>query len=190
MTNFGPTYLDRNELLEIPFGSIGENVLINRRVNFVEVENIYIGSNVRIDADVTILATGKVVIGSYVHIGAQSYMVGRAGIILMDFSGLSQGVKLYSITDDYSGRSLTNPTVPRHLSNVQEAQIRIGRHVIIGSGSVVLPGCNIEDGCSIGALSIVKNSLDSWGIYAGCPVKRIKSRSKNLLALEREIQNN
>ncbi len=31
------------------------------------------------------------------------------GIVMEDFSGLSQGVRIYSRTDDYSGKFLTNP---------------------------------------------------------------------------------
>ena len=31
---------------------------------------------------------------------------------MKDFSGISQGVKIYSNNDDYSGNFMTNPTVP------------------------------------------------------------------------------
>ena len=106
-----------------------------------------------------------------------------------DFSGLSQGVRIYSGTDDYSGQALTNPTVPHQYLNVHIAPVRLGRHVIIGSGSVILPGVTIGEGSAVGALSLVTKSLDDWGIYSGVPVKRLKSRSRKLLELENDLLN-
>jgi acetyltransferase-like isoleucine patch superfamily enzyme len=87
-------------------------------------------------------------------------------------------------SDDYSGSAMTNPTVPPEFTHVSQAPVVLGRHVIIGSGSIVLPGSCLGDGVSIGALSLVKESLDPWGIYAGIPVKRLRDRSKELLELE------
>jgi galactoside O-acetyltransferase len=107
---------------------------------------------------------------------------------MQDFSGLSQGARIYSCSDDYSGNSLTNPTVPGEYLNLKIAPVIIGRHVIIGSGSVVLPGCSIQEGSSVGALSLVTKSLESWGVYLGIPAKRIKSRSKKLLERELELR--
>ena len=65
--------------------------------------------------------------------------------------------------------------------------MRLGRHVIVGSGSVVLPGVVIGDGCSVGALSLVTKSLPEWGVYFGAPVRRLRARSKRLLELEQRL---
>ena len=92
--------------------------------------------------------------------------------MLSVFSGLSQSVRIYSSSDDYSGKSLTNPTVPKKYLNVKIKPVVIGRHVVIGSGSVVLPGANIGNGSSVGALSLVTKSLEEWGIYLGTPAKK------------------
>jgi len=51
----------------------------------------------------------------------------------------------------------------------------------------VLPGCDIGEGTTVGALSLVKASLAEWGIYAGVPARRLRDRSRDLLALEREL---
>ncbi len=185
MTNYGKQFLDDDEVAGIPFASIGKHVLIHSRANLLNVENMHLGSYIRIDADVTIVANASVKIGSYVHIGAQCYLAGAAGIVMGDFSGLSQGVKIYSVSDDYSGKHLTNPTVPREYLGINEGQVTLGRHVIIGSGSVILPGIEISEGCSVGALSLVSTTTEPWGIYAGVPATRRRERDQSLLQLEK-----
>ena len=57
--------------------------------------------------------------------------------------------------------------------------------MIIGANSVILPKVTIKEGSAVGALSLVNKSLDAWGIYFGSPAKRFKSRSKNILKLEK-----
>ena len=75
--------------------------------------------------------------------------------------------------------------MPKKYLNVTIKPVLIGRHVIIGSGSVILPGVKIGNGSSVGALSLVTKSLEEWGVYLGAPVKRIKARKKDLLEQEK-----
>ena len=56
-------------------------------------------------------------------------------------------------------------------------EIQIGNDVWIGRGCLITPGAIIEDGVVVGANSIVKGRLESFGIYAGAPAKLIKMRS-------------
>jgi galactoside O-acetyltransferase len=77
--------------------------------------------------------------------------------------------------------------VDEKYKNVFCADVIIGRHVIIGSGSVILPGVSLGDGVAIGALSMVSQNCDPFYIYAGVPAKKIKERSKNILKLEKEF---
>ncbi|AOJ93082.1 galactoside O-acetyltransferase [Burkholderia multivorans] len=182
---FNPGYWTEEDLPKFGFAAVGTNVRVAKNCTILGLENISLGSNVRIDGPTVIAASaGYVRIGSYVHIGGMSFIAGAGGVEIADFAGLSQGVRLYSASDDYSGSSLTNPTIPREFLNVKKAPIMIGRHVIVGSGSVVLPGCTIGEGSSVGALTLVTKSLESWGVFLGTPAKRIKRRSKRLLELE------
>ena len=75
---------------------------------------------------------------------------------------------------------MTNPTLNSKYTNVTSAVVTIGRHVIIGSGSVVLPGITLAEGVCIGALSLVNKTCDSFTTYAGIPIKFIKKRSRGL----------
>lgn len=106
-----------------------------------------------------------------------------------DFSGLSSRVVIYATSNDYSGESLTNPTVPlKYKCTDKNEPVHVGKHAIIGTTSVILPGVNIGIGCSVGAMTMCSKDLDEWGIYVGCPARRIKERSKKLLELEKQLR--
>lgn len=185
---FNPGYFQSDELRAFGFKRVGENVKIAKNCTIIGLENISLGSNIRIDGNVVIAAfSGYFEMGDYIHIGGSCYLGCGGGVSLADFSGLSQGVNIYSCSDDYSGKSLTNPTVPHEYLNVTSAPVSLGKHVIVGSGSVILPGVDIGEGASVGALSLVTKSLDAWGVYCGLPAKRLKERSKDLLELERKL---
>ena len=183
----GGTYLTEAELKDYGFKELGHNVRIHSRASVYCPEEISIGSNVRIDDFTVIVASGGVTIGSYVHIANFCFLGGRHGIVLGDFAGLAHGVKIFTGSDDYSGEMLTNPTVPEEYTGGRSGQVALGRHVIIGSGSIVLPGCELGEGVSVGALSLVNRSLEPWGVCFGIPARRIKSRKKSLLDLEKQL---
>jgi len=181
--------LTPKEIEAIGFAAVGEDVRISELARFYGASRIKIGSHVRID-DFCILSagTGGVEIGDYVHIAAYSSLIGQGRIALADFSGLSSRVSIYSSNDDYSGNSLTNPTVPAEFKNVLQADVKLDKHVIVGSGSIILPGVTLHEGVAIGALSLVTKDCQPFCIYAGNPAKRIKERSRALLALEMRLR--
>jgi acetyltransferase-like isoleucine patch superfamily enzyme len=187
VTDYNASFLSSEEARGMPFKALGSGVLIDRTVSLVNIENISIGGNTRIDAYSTLIATGEISIGSNVHISAHVYFAGRAGIELRDFSNISSGVRLYSVSDDFSGRTMTNPMIPERFKDLRFGRVTIGRHAIVGTGTVVLPGVEIGEGCAVGSLSLVKQSTEPWGIYAGIPARRIRERSRELLALETEF---
>ncbi len=116
-------------------------------------------------------------------------MGGESGITICDFANISSRVCIYALSDDYSGRSMTNPTVPEKYKDIQNDPVYVGRHVIIGSGSVILPGVRLEEGAALGAMSMMKHSAKAWTIYAGIPAREIKPREKVLLELEKKYKN-
>ena len=84
---------------------------------------------------------------------------------------------------------MTNPTLPSQYTGVTHADILVGKHVIVGCGSVLLPGISLEEGVAIGALSLVTKNCNAFGVYAGSPAQRIKSRRRDLLTLEADFLN-
>jgi acetyltransferase-like isoleucine patch superfamily enzyme len=187
---FETGYYSEADLATEGFRALGRNVRIARNCTIVGVANIAIGDNVRIDPYCSLIAAGagEIVLGSYIHIGGYCFLSGGDGIEMGDFSGLSQGVCVYSRTDDYSGEWLTNPTVPAKYTSVIRGRVVLGRHVIVGSGTVILPGAAIGEGASVGALSLVTKSLEGWGVYFGAPAKRLRARSQRILELEAALR--
>lgn len=182
-------YYDESELASEGFYGIGRDVHVAKNCTVVGASRISMGNHVRIDGYCTLIAPegGSITIGSYVHIAAYSLLAGGDGIVLEDFAGLSQGVRIYTRSDDYSGEYLTNPTVPAQYTNLTTGRVTLRRHVIVGSGTVILPKVTIGVGTSVGALSLVTRDLEEWGVYAGCPVRRLKDRSRRLLDLEKKL---
>lgn len=182
------TFLSEHELLAVGFANVGDNVQVSRRAAIYGASRISIGDNSRID-DFCVLSAGEggISIGSHCHIAVMCSLIGAAKIFLGDFAGLSSRVSIYSSSDDYSGSAMSNPTVPSSYTAVDNAPVRIGRHVLIGSGSVILPGIEIEDGAAVGALSLVTRSLEEVAIYSGVPAKRISARKTTIFELEKEF---
>ena len=174
------------ELEQIGFGSIGENVKISRKASFYGVSKLTIGNNVRID-DFCVLS-GKINIGNYVHIAAHTSIYGGdKGVTLNDYSNISSMVSVYAASDDYTGVGMTNPMVPVDLKNVDEREVLIGRHVIVGTHSVILPGVHLKEGSAFGAFSFINRDSEAWSINAGIPFVKIRDRDKHILELEKSI---
>lgn len=180
------SFYGRDELLAIGFAGVGEDVLVSRKASVYGAGMIRLGSHVRVD-DFCVLS-GAVAIGDHVHVSAGAYLfAGEAGIILGDFSAVSSRCAVYAVSDDYSGMALANPTVPESFRLVDARRVTLGRHALLGTGCTVLPGVTVGDGCSVGAMSLVKTDLDPWGVYVGVPCRRVAERSRSPLGLEQEL---
>ena len=183
-------FLTEQQLSFMGFAELGSNVLISDKASIYGASRIKIGSNVRID-DFCVLSAGEggIDIGNYVHIAVFALLIGAGKITVSDFAGVSSRVSVYSSNDDYTGKFLTNPMVPAEYTNVTHADVTLGKHVIIGSGSVVLPGVTLHEGAAIGSLSMITKDCEAFGVYIGTPAKKIKNRKRDLLALESNLRN-
>jgi galactoside O-acetyltransferase len=182
--NLGDTYYPDSVLQAAGFRRLGRNVKVHARASIYGTENITLGDNSRIDDFAIIIATGQVEIGAHVSIPNFCFLGARHGIFLEDFVTLAPGVKIFTASDDYHGDKMTGPTLPVDLTGGKAGPVRLQRHAIIGAGSVILPACTLGEGCAVGALSLVSGDLESWGVYAGIPAKRIADRRRELLRLE------
>lgn len=179
-------YLSQAQLEALNFKRLGKNVKISDKASVYNPDLMEIDDNSRID-DFCVLS-GKVSIGRHVHLAPYCLVAGgEEGITMEDFSGAAYHVQIFSQSDDYSGRTMTNPTVPSKYKNETKKAVFIGKHVIIGTSSIVFPGVHLAEGCSVGALTLVNKTTEPWGIYVGNPAKRVKERSKDLLLLEAQF---
>ena len=180
--------LSREAIDLLGFAAVGTNVKISDRASFYGTERITLGNNTRID-DFCILSAGLggICVGHHVHIAVYSSLIGAGKITLSDFCNISSRVSIYSSSDDHSGATMTNPTVPSEYAGVMHADVYLGKHALVFAGSVILPGVRLEDGVVVGALSVIKKDCQAFGIYAGNPARRIKERKRDLLAVEQRF---
>ena len=178
-------FLSEEHLSGLGFKKIGKHVQISEKACFYGIENIEIGDRCRIDDFVIISAgEGGIKIGRNVHIACYVSVIGKGNVEIKDFAGISSRTAIYSSNDDYSGDYLTGPTVPAKFTNVVHKQVVIGKHVIIGVSSVILPGVEIGDGSAVAAFSLVKSNISKSVIVGGVPAQVIKPRSKKVFELE------
>ena len=184
------SFYSDGELRDLGLASVGRNVLLSRKTSLYSRERIHIGDCSRVD-DFVILS-GAISLGRHVHIAAYCALYAQnSPITIDDFVGLAARVTVYTYSDDFVyGTSLTNPTVPDRFKTVVDcASVAIGRHALVGAGSVVLPGSELGVGCVVGALSLVRGTLPGWQICTGNPAKEQGSRrSRRILELERQLR--
>jgi acetyltransferase-like isoleucine patch superfamily enzyme len=173
------SFYSSEELRHLGFKQLGRNVRISAKASLYSPERMEIGDNVRID-DFCILS-GSLRLGNYIHIGAYSALFGAEPITLENYTGLSSRVSIYTVSEDYLGEGMTNPTIPDEFRHPTVGPVRLCEHVIIGAGSVILPGVTIGEGTAVGALSMVMGSLQAWKVARGVPAKPIMDRRQDLI---------
>lgn len=182
------SFYNEEEIRQLGIKCVGKNVLISKKTSIYGAEEIEIGNNVRID-DFCILS-GRIVIGNYVHIAAYTGLFGgQEGIYIEDYAGISSKSMVYASSDDYSGEVMTNPTIKDKYKKVIQEKVVVGKNAIIGSGCVILPGVVVGEGAAIGSMSLINKNIEPWTMNKGIPCKKYKDRSKRLLDLQKEFEN-
>lgn len=97
-------------------------------------------------------------------------------VIFEDYSAVASLVSVYGQSDEYILPYLHNPTVPKRFKNVKNKDVILGKYVLIGTHSVVLPGVELGEGCSFGACSLINKSMRPGGLYVGRSCRRIYDR--------------
>ena len=131
---------------------IGNNVTIYQNVMFWGDGEIIIGNNVDIGKDTIIFAKKRVYIGNNTSIAAHCYIIDS-----------NHGIK-------------KDKLIQEQKLEYDDNGIRIGNDVWIAAGCKVIKGANIEDGCVLGAMSLVNSRISRDSIAFGIPAKVIKKR--------------
>jgi dTDP-4-amino-4,6-dideoxy-D-glucose acyltransferase len=170
-------FLSDDEIGALGLKRAGRSVCISRHALLFEPGRISIGDYSRIDAFCIISAgEGGVVIGRNVHLSAYVSLQGRCAIQIGDFSTISVRCSIFSSNDDYSGATMTNPTIPDRFRGSTDAPVVIGAHAILGSAAIVLPGVRIGESACAGAESLIKSDVPDFAIMAGVPARLIGQR--------------
>lgn len=127
-----------------------------------------IGPGVHIYAGARIWAPWKLVAGRGASIADGATVYNPSGVTLGEFAVISQEAYLCGATHDY--RSWEFPLV--------SGPIVIGRHAWVAARAMVHMGVTIDDGCVIGAGSIVTRDMPAWTVCAGNPCRPIRRYEK------------
>ncbi|MEJ2499293.1 MAG: acyltransferase [Sulfurovaceae bacterium] len=169
-------YYTQEQLNQLGFKHIGKNVKISDKASIYNYDQIEIGDNSRID-DFCVIS-GKIKIGRNVHITPTCLVAGgEEGIVFEDFTTIAYGVQVFTQSDDYSGKTMCNSTIPKKYKEETFKEVVLKKYSIVGAGSIIMPGVILGEGTSIGAMSLVLKSTESWGIYVGNPAKRLKEKN-------------
>jgi acetyltransferase-like isoleucine patch superfamily enzyme len=180
-------YLSEDAIKAMGFKLIGKSVKISDKAVFYDCDRIEIGDNSRID-DFCVVS-GRVVIGRNVHITVFCNIAGgEPGVMIDDYATLAYGCYVFSQSDDYSGESMTNSTIPAKYKKEKKEAVRIEKFSIIGARATILPGVTISEGCSVGAMSLVTRSTSPWGLYVGIPALRRKDKATAPKILVKEYE--
>ena len=130
-------FYTEEEIQNLGFKKTGKNILLSSLASIHNPGNISINDNCRID-DFAILSAGDggIEIGKHVHIACYTSLIGKGKITICDFANISSRVSIYSSNDDYSGNTMSNPTVSEVYKNVLHADVYIEKHVIISSNNI------------------------------------------------------
>ena len=110
-------------------------------------KNVFIGDHVRIDA-------------------------GHAELIYIDdYAHITGGCRLLCHQRDLRGyRVGDNAATLKY----RLGEIHIGKGVMVGMESMIMPGVSIGDGAIVGAGSLVSKDIPAWTIATGCPARVVK----------------
>jgi acetyltransferase-like isoleucine patch superfamily enzyme len=136
--------------------------------------NIAIGDHCTIGYRVTfhVGRDGLLKIGDHVRLTQDILISAFERVEIADYCGIAENV---SIRDADHGMDANRPFLGQLLS---AKPILIGRDVVISAGCRILRGSVLPEGVMIGANSVVteKSLLEPYGIYAGTPIRKIRSR--------------
>lgn len=161
------------------FASVGKNVTLFSNIIFTRQENIHFNNSVIISEFCQFLGGRGIVIGNFVHIAAFVSVAGGGIFIIEDFSCVGAGSRIIAGSELVRGEGLVNPTVPQELRAVERSYVHIGKHVLVASDVIILPGVTIGDGAVIGSNSVVTHDIEPWTINIGSPTKITGKRRRD-----------
>lgn len=168
-------------------------IFLGRYTRIIRPETIRVGSWVWIKEGVTVFGSGSVNIGNQVvfceratiwsgkdgvdigdnvWIGINTYLAGTGEHLSVgEHTLISDCCSIYTIE-----HNIGSLEIPINDQGGQPRPVTIGAHVLIGSGTRILPGVTIGDHAIIGAGSVVTRDVAPRTIVAGVPARFMRTR--------------
>lgn len=179
-------YYTNEELQNMGFKYLGKHVMVSTLARIYNPEKTELHDFCRID-DFCVLM-GKIKLGRYVHLALYTHIGGtNEGVIFEDHSECAYRCTIITHSSDYSLKTLHSPATPVEYKGGRAGPVFIGKYVLIGYDSIVMPNVIIEEGCSFGAFSFVNKHCHAWGLYDGKPAVRVRENDRGCKKLSKEL---
>jgi len=172
-THSGPSFSFQNRLARlvwnvfyVVFIRFSPRPLHGWRVFWLRIFGAKIGRSVHVYPKVDIWAPWNIELKDNCGIGNGVILYSQGKITIGRKTVISQGAHICAGTHDY-----TRPGFP-----LVTGPIVIKDYAWIAADAFVHPGVTIEEGCVIGARSVVASDMPAWTICAGFPCKPIRER--------------
>jgi putative colanic acid biosynthesis acetyltransferase WcaF len=113
-------------------------------------------------------APWNLVCADLVTLGDEAEIYNPAPIVFGSHAIVSQGAMIFGALNDFDDPGF------RLLADTS----RIGAYAWICARASLGPGVNVGEGAVLGLASVATADLDEWGVYAGCPARKIKDRRR------------
>lgn len=142
----------------LPFHSI-------RRLVFA-LAGLTIGRGTTIHMGVRFFSPRGVRIGEDTKIGFQTFLDGRAPIVIGDHVDIASSVMIYNSEHDVNSEDF----------HAIKAPVTIGDYVFIGPRAIILPGVKIGRGAVVAAGAVITKDVADFSIVGGVPAEVIGER--------------
>lgn len=153
---------------------VGKKSFIKSSVKIIgNGKRIRIGNNFKIWHRCFItVGKGTIRFGDNGHLGVGVYINATKGNIeIGNHVAIAPGTQIYSYSDDYA--------IGRKIGEIHKTgDVIIKNNVLIGAGSIILPGVTINNGAIIAAGAVVNKDVSENSIVGGVPAKEIKKRKE------------
>lgn len=142
----------------------------------VRGSKLFVGQHSVIDSFVKIKfagGSGDICIGDYCYVNSGTVFYSGNGIQIGSDVSIAANCVFAPVNHAYDKINLP---IRKQGFLPSKGGIVIEDDVWIGAGSIILDGTIIRKGAIIGAMSLVRGEISSYSIYAGNPVKFVKSR--------------
>ena len=113
----------------------------------------------------------NVFIGDYVRVDLQHANM----IYIDDYAHITSGCRLLCHQRDLKNYRVGDNAA---LCGYRKGEIHIGKGVMVGMESTIMPGVTIGDGAIVGAGSLVVKDIPAWTVAMGVPAKVVKNIEK------------
>lgn len=152
---------------------LGKKYFIHHSVIIWNRRNLILKNNAQIYEYVIIRAReNMVIIGQNTQIGPFCVILVGDGVEIGD--NVLVGPHCVFAAGQHDYKQLEKPMIAA--GGISKGKIKVGNDVWIGANTTIIDGVNVGDGAVIGANSFVNKDVEPFGIYAGTPAIKIKSR--------------